>query len=82
VRLEGLGKLKSPVTSSGIESATFRFVALGLQIQRRRLLPYPFPNKTTIGRSATASVSEQTTNKKTAEQMLENERHNFYFETF
>jgi hypothetical protein len=27
VRLEGLDQLKNPVTSSGIESATFRFVA-------------------------------------------------------
>jgi hypothetical protein len=27
VRLEGLGQMKSPVTSSGIESATFRLVA-------------------------------------------------------
>jgi hypothetical protein len=27
VRLEGLGQLKNPMTSSGIESATFRLVA-------------------------------------------------------
>jgi hypothetical protein len=27
VRLEGLGQLKNPVTSSGIEPATFRLVA-------------------------------------------------------
>jgi hypothetical protein len=27
VRLEGLGQLKNPITSSGIEPATFRFVA-------------------------------------------------------
>jgi hypothetical protein len=30
VRLEGLGKLKSAMTSSGIELVTFRFVALCL----------------------------------------------------
>jgi hypothetical protein len=27
MRLEGLGQLKNPMTSSGIEPATFRFVA-------------------------------------------------------
>jgi hypothetical protein len=27
VRLQGLGKLKNPITSSGIESATFRLLA-------------------------------------------------------
>jgi hypothetical protein len=27
VRMEGLGKLKNPMTSSGIEPATFRLVA-------------------------------------------------------
>jgi hypothetical protein len=27
VRLEGLGELKNPITSSGIETATFRLVA-------------------------------------------------------
>jgi hypothetical protein len=41
VRLEGLGQLKNPMTSSGIETATFRFVALGLNQLR-----YHVPLKT------------------------------------
>jgi hypothetical protein len=33
VRLEGLGQLKNPVTSSGIEPAIFRLVAIGCRIR-------------------------------------------------
>jgi hypothetical protein len=39
VRLDGLGQLKNPVTSSGIEPATFRLVALSLN-QLRYRVPY------------------------------------------
>jgi hypothetical protein len=37
VRLEGLGQLKNPTTSSGIEPATFWFVALCLNQLRYRV---------------------------------------------
>jgi hypothetical protein len=37
VRLEGLAKLKNPVTSSGIEPATFRLVAQCLNLLRYRV---------------------------------------------
>jgi hypothetical protein len=37
VRLEGLGQLKMPMTSSRIESATFLFVANSLNQLRYRL---------------------------------------------
>jgi hypothetical protein len=37
VQLEGLGKMKNPVTSSGTESATFRLVAYCLKQLRYRL---------------------------------------------
>jgi hypothetical protein len=38
VRLEGLGQLKNPMTSSGIEPATFRIVAWWLNEQRYRVI--------------------------------------------
>jgi hypothetical protein len=41
VRLEGLGQLKNPMTSSGIEPATFRLVAQCNQLRYRVLLPLP-----------------------------------------
>jgi hypothetical protein len=37
VRLEGLGKLKNPMTSSGFEPTTFRLVALCLNQLRYRV---------------------------------------------
>jgi hypothetical protein len=39
VRLEELGKLKDPMTTSGIEPATFRLVAQYLNQLRYRLPP-------------------------------------------
>jgi hypothetical protein len=41
VLLEGLGQLKNPMTSSGIEPATFRFVAQRLN-QLRYLVPLEY----------------------------------------
>jgi hypothetical protein len=38
VRLEGLGQFKNPMTSSGIEPATLRLVALGLSVSTSRIL--------------------------------------------
>jgi hypothetical protein len=41
VRLEVLGKLKNPMTSSVIETATFRLVALRIhQVQRHKILVF------------------------------------------
>jgi hypothetical protein len=40
VRLEGLGRLKNPMTSSGLEAATFRLVAECLNQLRYRVPPY------------------------------------------
>jgi hypothetical protein len=37
VRLEGLDQLKNPMTSSGVEPATFRLVALSLSQLRYRM---------------------------------------------
>jgi hypothetical protein len=37
--LEGLGKLKNPITSSGIDLATFRLAALRLNQLRYRVPP-------------------------------------------
>jgi hypothetical protein len=39
MRLEVLGQLKNPVTSSGIEPATFRLIALCLNQLRYRVPP-------------------------------------------
>jgi hypothetical protein len=39
MRLEGFGKLKNPMTSSGIEPATFRLLARRLN-QLRYRVPY------------------------------------------
>jgi hypothetical protein len=40
VRLEGLGQLKNPLTSSGVEAATLRLVALCLNQPRYRVTLY------------------------------------------
>jgi hypothetical protein len=40
LRLEGLGQLKNPMASSGIESATFRALILCLNQFRHCVLPY------------------------------------------
>jgi hypothetical protein len=40
MRLEGLGQLKKPVTSAGIEPATFRLVAQWLNQLLHRVTPF------------------------------------------
>jgi hypothetical protein len=41
MRLEGLGQLKNPMTSSGIKPATFRLAALCLNQLSYRVLHFP-----------------------------------------
>jgi hypothetical protein len=42
MRLEGLGQLNNPMTSSGIEPSTFRLVAQSLNQLRYRVPPPPY----------------------------------------
>jgi hypothetical protein len=56
VRLEGLGQLKNPVVSSGIEFATFRLVA-----QCLNQLPYRLPFKQLLTSLLTNSMIEHGT---------------------
>jgi hypothetical protein len=51
VQLEGLGKLKTPKTSSGIDLTTFRLVAKSLNQLR-----YHMPPKLTVSRNISFSV--------------------------
>jgi hypothetical protein len=44
VRLEGLFQLKNPMTSSGIEPATFRLLTQCLNQLRYRVLPHFLPD--------------------------------------
>jgi hypothetical protein len=37
MRLEGLGQLKNPITSSGIETATFGLVARVMEINQAKM---------------------------------------------
>jgi hypothetical protein len=54
VPLKGFGQLKNPLTSSGIETATFRFVTL--DVQPRLLFPLCYVNMFRLVRHEYVSV--------------------------
>jgi hypothetical protein len=58
VRLEGLGQLKNPVTSSAFETVTFRLVALCLNQLRYRVLHKKLQCKTEEDFAAVTGLSD------------------------